>query len=195
MAYKDKAKALAYWKEYNLARKKERVKQARAVAIENGEQYYFTGKPCINGHVGVRRVKDRKCKVCELEATKQYANENTKKVRERKKLSYIKCREHNLLQKQEYRKANGHKINALNKAYKIRKMNRIPKWVTADEMWLIKEAYTLAKLRTKLHGFSWHVDHILPLQGDLVSGLHVPTNLQVIPWLDNVKKKNKFEVA
>lgn len=33
---------------------------------------------------------------------------------------------------------------------------------------------------------------ILPLQGTLVSGLHVPLNLQVIPWLDNVRKANKY---
>ena len=71
------------------------------------------------------------------------------------------------------------------------KLQRTPKWLTEEDIWLMREAYKLAKLRTKMFGFSWHVDHVLPLQGQTVSGLHVPTNLQVIPWLDNVRKHNK----
>jgi hypothetical protein len=74
------------------------------------------------------------------------------------------------------------------------KMQRTPKWLTDDENWLIREVYSLAAIRTKMHGFSWHVDHIIPLQGALVSGLHVPENLQVIPWLDNIKKANRYVV-
>lgn len=72
------------------------------------------------------------------------------------------------------------------------KMHRTPAWLTADDLWMIEQAYELAALRTKLFGFSWHVDHVLPLQGKKVSGLHVPNNLQVIPWNDNVSKSNKF---
>jgi hypothetical protein len=74
------------------------------------------------------------------------------------------------------------------------KMHRTPAWLTADDLWMIEQAYDLAALRTKLFGFSWHVDHVLPLQGKKVSGLHVPNNLQVIPWVDNVRKANGFEV-
>lgn len=71
---------------------------------------------------------------------------------------------------------------------------RTPKWLSVEDKWLIHEAFKLAALRTKMHGFSWHVDHIIPLQGKLVSGLHVPENLQVIPWVDNIKKANKYVV-
>ena len=74
------------------------------------------------------------------------------------------------------------------------KLQRTPHWLTADEHWMIKEAYDLSALRTKMFGFSWHVDHVIPLQGEKVSGLHVPTNLQVIPGTDNDVKGNKFEV-
>jgi hypothetical protein len=61
-------------------------------------------------------------------------------------------------------------------------------------MQMIKEVYELAQIRTKHFGFPWHVDHIVPIQGKLVSGLHVIENLQVIPGIENIKKKNKFEI-
>jgi hypothetical protein len=70
-----------------------------------------------------------------------------------------------------------------------------PKWLTQDDHWMIEQAYELAALRTKLFGFSWQVDHIVPLQGKLVSGLHTPYNLQVIPAKHNQSKSNQFTVS
>jgi hypothetical protein len=75
---------------------------------------------------------------------------------------------------------------------RLAKIHRTPSWLTADEHWMIEQAYELAALRTKLFGFSWHVDHVIPLQGKIVSGLHTPYNLQVIPGVDNVRKSNTF---
>lgn len=72
---------------------------------------------------------------------------------------------------------------------------RTPSWLTEDDYWLISQAYELAALRTKLFGFMWHVDHIIPLQGKVVSGLHTPYNLQVVPWVDNIQKGNRFSTA
>ena len=94
--------------------------------------------------------------------------------------------------KARYKAANPGKIRADTVKRRASKMQRTPAWLTADDLWMIEQAYELAALRTKLFGFSWHVDHVLPLQGKKVSGLHVPNNLQVIPWNDNVSKSNKF---
>ena len=67
----------------------------------------------------------------------------------------------------------------------------MPLWADKNK---IKELYKLAQIKTKETGFSWHVYHIIPLQGELVSGLHVSNNLQVISGIDNIKKHNKYEV-
>lgn len=91
-------------------------------------------------------------------------------------------------------KANRAKLRAILQKYRAAKIQRTPPWLTTDDFWMIEEAHRLAVDRTKLTGFAWHVDHVVPLQGDLVSGLHVPWNLQVIPAADNVRKNNKFEV-
>ncbi len=75
------------------------------------------------------------------------------------------------------------------------KLNAIPKWLTSEDWWLIKEIYHLSNHRSKITGIRWSVDHIVPLQGKLVSGLHTPWNLQVIPSSINSAKHNSFEVS
>ena len=89
-----------------------------------------------------------------------------------------------------YKQTNKELVNAVNAKRRASKLNRTPAWLTPDDLWIIKEIYSLAKARTKLHGFVWHVDHIYPLKGKLVSGLHVPFNLQVIPATENLRKSN-----
>lgn len=63
----------------------------------------------------------------------------------------------------------------------------IPAWANK---FFISEAYRLARLRKEVCGGEWHVDHIVPLRGRTVCGLHVEHNLQVITGSANVKKNN-----
>ena len=99
------------------------------------------------------------------------------------------------LAKARYKKNNPAKRMADVAKRRAAKLRRTPAWLTVEDFWLIEQAYELAALRTRMFGFQWHVDHEYPLQGRNVSGLHVPNNLRVIPWMDNVKKANRFEVA
>ena len=72
---------------------------------------------------------------------------------------------------------------------------RTPIWLSPFDRLKIKCYYSVAAMLARNNKEPWHVDHIVPLQGKLVSGLHVPNNLQFLRGVDNVRKKNKFEVA
>lgn len=66
--------------------------------------------------------------------------------------------------------------------YNASKINRTPKWADLAK---IKEFYDSCPP-------GYHVDHIIPLNGKNVSGLHVETNLQYLLAIDNIRKSNKF---
>ena len=87
---------------------------------------------------------------------------------------------------------NRDKVNATWMRRDAAKKNRTPSWLTVDDHWMIEQAYDIAAKRTQVLGIQFHVDHIVPLQGKTVSGLHVPWNLQVIPAKLNQQKSNRF---
>jgi hypothetical protein len=57
---------------------------------------------------------------------------------------------------------------------------------------VVIEAAHLAILRESATGFKWHIDHMVPIKCRKASGLHVWSNLQVIPASTNAWKSNKF---
>lgn len=69
------------------------------------------------------------------------------------------------------------------------KLNATPSWLTKNQLREIATFYEVASWYSE----PMHVDHIIPLQGKKVCGLHVPWNLQVIPAVDNIRKGNRFE--
>lgn len=80
------------------------------------------------------------------------------------------------------------RYNSLKRQQKVGRAKATPVWADA---FLIEEHYHLAQLRTEATGIAWHVDHIVPLRGANVSGLHVEHNLQVIPAQMNLAKGNR----
>lgn len=70
--------------------------------------------------------------------------------------------------------------------------NATPSWSEIDK---IKEVYALARRLTVETGVKHHVDHIVPLVNDFVSGLHVFSNLRVITATENHIKRNSFSIG
>lgn len=65
-----------------------------------------------------------------------------------------------------------------------------PKWLTKEHKQQIADTYELMRDCRAVTGEDYHVDHIVPLKGENVCGLHIPWNLQVLPGYVNVFKSN-----
>ena len=72
------------------------------------------------------------------------------------------------------------------------KKNCQPKWLTKKDLTKIKNIYKKASNKTKKTGIIYVVDHIVPILGKNVSGLHVSWNLRIITKVENDKKSNIF---
>jgi hypothetical protein len=129
------------------------------------------------------------CKVCYCLAVKNWIKRNPSRRLEIVKKSRSKTEVWKKY-KNNWKALNGQSTEA-----RAMKWQRFPKWATKEDLWLIREAHSLARLREKVTGFKWHVDHIIPLRGKMVSGLHLPSNIQVIPAVMNMKKNNHFQLA
>jgi hypothetical protein len=182
------------------------IPNTRKEALAGGYKRYATGVACVHGHIAERRAITGECLACRAEHLVKWRKENPAKVKKHNDTQYVNhtdalmARSRNFytqnavalrIQKQEYQRNNLHIYAKIKAKRKAAQLNRTPAWLTPDDHWIIEQAYELAAMRTKMFGFSWHVDHTLPLQGKTVSGLHVPTNLQVIPAVDNIRKGNR----
>ena len=130
--------------------------------------------------------------------------DNNKKALNQKYWTNPKTREYQLkrykenpekFQKQheEYRKGNLGKFAAKEAKRRSRKLSATPKWLTSSQIKKMEDFYWLAKDLELVSGQQYHVDHIVPLKGKNVCGLHVPWNLQVLPSDINLSKSNKYE--
>ena len=81
-------------------------------------------------------------------------------------------------------------MNAAAAAMRGKRNKRKPKWIKDVFIEEIKIWYRRAKLLEQFTGELWEVDHIVPMNGKKVSGLHVPWNVQLLTKKQNRDKSN-----
>jgi hypothetical protein len=145
-----------------------------------------------------------------LARTREYKKENKEKTLEDNRRHYAENKEHYSEVRKKYRskpenierekrnrvaweKANPDKVSANRRkgAAKVRaaKLQRTPEYSSNSAL---KDIYGQAGLLSKTTGTPYEVDHVIPLQGETVSGLHVPGNLMIVPKGLNRSKTNAF---
>lgn len=144
------------------------------------------------------------CKPCASAYRAQWNLANKERKAERNAAYRLEKREQILASKAEYRNAAKEKIalqqktwaqknkttiNAIAAKRRAALLNRTPPWANKSH---IADFFHAADVLSR-GGVRFHVDHIVPLQGKLVSGLHVENNLQILPAHINTSKGNKYE--
>ena len=91
--------------------------------------------------------------------------------------------------------ANPEKRAAFRAKRRAAELQRTPPWLTQEHQDQIVSIYAERDRLTDATGVQHHVDHIIPMQGKTVSGLHVPWNLQVLTASENCSKQNTWSEA
>lgn len=117
----------------------------------------------------------RQCKQCRNQKNNLWVKKNPDKV---KKVP----REIQNAYVQKWRRANLAYDAARSQMYRATKLNQMPSWADAESIFQFYDNCP--------KGF--HVDHIVPLRGKTVRGLHVLNNLQYLPAKENISKGNRY---
>ena len=152
-----------------------------------------------NKELKARWYKTEKGKAYQAKMQKTYRENNIDAYKEKEQ----KYREENRIVCNErvrfWRINNPDKNTAKSGKYRCAKLKAVPAW--ADDKKILSFYQKASWMNDATRGFSglgefqrWHVDHIIPLQGKLVCGLHTQDNLQVITAKANLSKHNEFNV-
>jgi len=185
--------------------------KTRSEAKAQGAKYYFTGEPCKHGHVAPRKTKGACVECLKVEwaeaLTKRagyYAEYNKSSAGIKAKQDYYarnkvdviaRAQARTVAQKNTYKKkykaANPDLYKELVSVRRRRFRDATPPWLSAEQKLEIRFHYRLAIALSRSTKIPHAVDHIIPLQGESVCGLHVPWNMEVITQEENLKKSNK----
>lgn len=102
---------------------------------------------------------------------------------------YEKNKDHRAASYAEWAKANPDIVRTVGARRMAAKLNATPAWADQEA---IREIYAEAIRLTRETGIRHEVDHIYPLQGKYVCGLHVASNLQILTKTENIRKKNRM---
>jgi len=164
---------------------------SRADAQANNLPRYFTGVACKHGHVAERYTANKSCCEC-ANAT---ANATKAKDKARYVATSVAWGRRNPNKMAQYQRTKNAKRpgqrNLWTMNYRTAKVERMPSWLNAGEKFEMECVYSYCSA-LRIAGLDYHVDHVVPLRGETVSGFHVPWNLQVLPGRDNMSKGNTF---
>ena len=131
------------------------------------------------------------CKLCSKHKNKEWKLKNKDRTAAYDKLWQQSNKDKKSKNYKNWQVNNRHKVNTYNSKRRALEVNATPKWLNKEQQSQIDSLYWLAKLQNELTDECHHVDHIVPLKGKTVCGLHVPWNLQVLTAKDNLSKSNK----
>jgi hypothetical protein len=183
------------WRDANPERCKENSRKWRKanteLAKEKSAKWYAENRESVSARA---KAKYREDLEKSRAASRERAARNKQSISDYKKRYYEENSEFVKAQVKKYRAENTPKVNTWSSINRAAKLNRTPWWLTAKDKRDIEEFYHLARALTKATGIKYVVDHIIPLQGTNVSGLHVPSNLQILTESENSSKQNKFDI-
>jgi len=171
------------------ARDRERNAEKRRIERMAAGPTYTTDAPCVRGHVGPRYSANQTCVECAVEDAAAFELRRAERMLIDPDFR-VKRRAQKNATSSKWRKAHRGEKSAEWAAWYAARLQRTPPWADLKR---IRGIYEEAHRATKLTGLGHHVDHIIPLQGELVSGLHVAENLRVLPGPENLSKGSKFD--
>src|SRR5271165_3970669 len=143
-------------------------------------------KPVDDFHVGNGKLgRKSQCILC---CRRHYDPAKAKEARRKhQRQNREECRRRSSLYDKEHKPQRA----AREACRRATKLNATPSWLTEEHKKQIELLYIERDRLRSEKGIMYHVDHIVPLISDMVCGLHVPWNLQVLSAVDNIKKGNR----
>jgi 5-methylcytosine-specific restriction endonuclease McrA len=130
------------------------------------------------------------CKTCQKAAARASYEANKEQRKERMRQLYHENKERYSEAARKHYEENKEMYRQKAMKYYASKTERTPQWADKEA---IDFVYYCAEVLKKTYGVVWEIDHIIPLNGDNVCGLHVANNLQLLTPAQNRKKSNKYE--
>jgi len=168
---------------------KEREKERHRKYYQENKEYYKDRKRKYNQE-NKEYIKEynRKHRQENKEHYKEYYQKNKGHRKEYNREYYQENQEYY----EEYYQENKDSYRANNAKRRARKRSATPEWLTEEQDLKISLYYKIAKALEMMDGVKRHVDHIVPLKGKGVRGLHVPWNLQILTAEQNLNKSNSY---